>query len=145
MYTMVCRWIHSFYGWKGFAILLIFCKTNWYINFVGVTSTYFENSLCCSLMWTSFIVFWSQISKYQQFWVSFQNVWVVENALGYWVKPSSYYCLKYHFFCYQNSGRKCINENMSMVTVLGLILGLRPANERLYYFVTTSLIGWTQA
>ena len=26
----------------------------------------------------------------------------------------------------------------------GLILGLRPANERLSYFVT-SLIGWTQA
>ena len=27
----------------------------------------------------------------------------------------------------------------------GLILGLRPANERRRYFVTTSLIGWTQA
>ena len=26
-----------------------------------------------------------------------------------------------------------------------LILGLRPANERRRYFVTTSLIGWTQA
>ena len=28
---------------------------------------------------------------------------------------------------------------------LGLILGLRPANERGRYFVTTSLIGWAQA
>ena len=28
---------------------------------------------------------------------------------------------------------------------LGLILGLRPANERWRYFVTTSLIGWVQA
>ena len=27
----------------------------------------------------------------------------------------------------------------------GLILGLRPANERRRYFVTTSLIGWPQA
>ena len=27
----------------------------------------------------------------------------------------------------------------------GLILGLRPANERRDYFVTTSLIGWAQA
>ena len=27
----------------------------------------------------------------------------------------------------------------------GLILGLRPANERRCYFVTTSLIGWVQA
>ena len=26
----------------------------------------------------------------------------------------------------------------------GLILGLRPANERLLYFVMTSLIGWVQ-
>ena len=30
-------------------------------------------------------------------------------------------------------------------TAAGLILGLRPANERWGYFVTTSLIGWTQA
>ena len=28
---------------------------------------------------------------------------------------------------------------------IGLILGLRPANERRRYFVTTSLIGWAQA
>ena len=28
--------------------------------------------------------------------------------------------------------------------VAGLILGLRPANERRRYFVTTSLIGWAQ-
>ena len=27
----------------------------------------------------------------------------------------------------------------------GLILGLRPANERQRYFVMTSLIGWAQA
>ena len=27
----------------------------------------------------------------------------------------------------------------------GLILGLRPVNERRRYFVTTSLIGWAQA
>ena len=27
----------------------------------------------------------------------------------------------------------------------GLVLGLRPANERRRYFVTTSLIGWVQA
>ena len=27
----------------------------------------------------------------------------------------------------------------------GLILGLRPANKRRRYFVTTSLIGWVQA
>ena len=27
----------------------------------------------------------------------------------------------------------------------GLILGLRPANERWHYFITTSLIGWAHA
>ena len=31
------------------------------------------------------------------------------------------------------------------VTLAGLILGWRPDNERLCYFVTTSLIGWAQA
>ena len=30
------------------------------------------------------------------------------------------------------------------VSITGLILGLRPANERRRYFVTTSLIGWAQ-
>ena len=29
--------------------------------------------------------------------------------------------------------------------VHGAVLGLRPANERRRYFVTTSLIGWVQA
>ena len=29
--------------------------------------------------------------------------------------------------------------------ITGLILGLRQANERRRYFVTTSLIGWVQA
>ena len=28
--------------------------------------------------------------------------------------------------------------------ISGFILGLRPANERRCYFVTTSLIGWAQ-
>ena len=43
------------------------------------------------------------------------------------------------------------NRNVGTVTILyiitviaGLILGLRPANERRRYFVTTSLIGWVQ-
>ena len=33
-------------------------------------------------------------------------------------------------------------ENSGCIT--GLILGLRKANERRRYFVTTSLIGWSQ-
>ena len=32
-----------------------------------------------------------------------------------------------------------------LLAIAGLILGLRPANERRRYFVTTSLIGWAQA
>ena len=32
-----------------------------------------------------------------------------------------------------------------LYTYTGMILGLRPANERRRYFVTTSLIGWAQA
>ena len=32
-----------------------------------------------------------------------------------------------------------------IIVLPGLILGLRPANERQCYFVTTSFIGWTQA
>ena len=38
-----------------------------------------------------------------------------------------------------------IKETKNMLQVYtGLILGLRPANERQRYIVTTSLIGWTQ-
>ena len=33
----------------------------------------------------------------------------------------------------------------TLPVITGLILGLHPANERLRYFVTTSLIGWVQA
>ena len=35
-------------------------------------------------------------------------------------------------------------SEMSPWTESGLILGLRPANERRCYLVTTSLIGWAQ-
>ena len=39
-----------------------------------------------------------------------------------------------------------INESEMVVDdVSGLILDLRPANERRRYFVTPSLIGWVQA
>ena len=38
-----------------------------------------------------------------------------------------------------------IRETHSYVYISGPILGLRPANERRRYFVTTSLIGWVQA
>ena len=38
-----------------------------------------------------------------------------------------------------------INSYCLSKTSTGLILGLRPANERRRYFVTTSLIGWAQA
>ena len=61
---------------------------------------------------------------------------------------------KYNFYF-----KKCIKDVVcKSVTILfrpqcakmifyitGLILGLRPANERRRYFVTTSLIGWAQA
>ena len=35
--------------------------------------------------------------------------------------------------------------DIEIYTLAGLILCLRPANERRRYFVTTSLIGWAQA
>ena len=35
-------------------------------------------------------------------------------------------------------------KNMDIVWDTGLILGLRPANERRRYKVTPSLIGWAQ-
>ena len=38
----------------------------------------------------------------------------------------------------------CIHAYISQEYITGLILGLRPANERWRYFVTTSLIGWVQ-
>ena len=41
----------------------------------------------------------------------------------YWISPSGHFCSRH----------------------TGLILGLRPANERRRYFVTTSLIGWARA
>ena len=36
-------------------------------------------------------------------------------------------------------------DKFQQSSMKGLILGLRPANERRRYFVTTSLIGWAQA
>ena len=37
------------------------------------------------------------------------------------------------------------HKRTQATTIPGLILDLRPANERRRYFVTTSLIGWAQA
>ena len=37
-----------------------------------------------------------------------------------------------------------IATNLGPIYQSGLILGLRPTNERRRYFVTTSLIGWAQ-
>ena len=39
---------------------------------------------------------------------------------------------------------KDFQQGMFADTYSGLILGLRPANERRPYFETTSLIGWSQ-
>ena len=39
----------------------------------------------------------------------------------------------------------CCHMANTLGTDSGPILGLRPANERWRYFVTTSLIGWAQA
>ena len=36
------------------------------------------------------------------------------------------------------------NETVAKDIYTGLVLGLRPANERWRYFVTTSLISWAQ-
>ena len=44
-------------------------------------------------------------------------------------------------FCFSLNGS--IKEACGITP--GLILGLGPANERMRYFVTTSLIGWAQA
>ena len=35
--------------------------------------------------------------------------------------------------------------NIESICYAGLIIGVRPANEKRRYFVTTSLIGWAQA
>ena len=40
------------------------------------------------------------------------------------------------------TGRKNIIFQYERAVILGLILGLRPANERRRYLVSTSLIGW---
>ena len=52
-------------------------------------------------------------------------------------------------FCYNHHHRHVLCNNICIrpcysITYSGLILGLRPANERCSYFVTTSLIGWAQ-
>ena len=39
----------------------------------------------------------------------------------------------------------CATSIAMLLLDTGLILGLRPANERWHYFVMTSLIGWVQA
>ena len=40
---------------------------------------------------------------------------------------------------------KCMQLNHALEKITGPILGLRPANERRRYSVTTSLIDWVQA
>ena len=45
--------------------------------------------------------------------------------------------------CYQRHW--CLNAYVHDLAVSGLILGLRPANGRRRYFVTTFIIGWAQA
>ena len=42
------------------------------------------------------------------------------------------------------SVRKISNNDDYIAAYSGLILGLRPGNERRRYFVTPSLIGWAQ-
>ena len=44
----------------------------------------------------------------------------------------------------RSSGKNVLGDRVP-IDITGLIIGLRPANERWCYFVTTSLIGWAQA
>ena len=67
---------------------------------------------------------------------------------------STMYNSVFLFLCFPHANNKMANAmNMNLlnhrnwVDILfpGLIIGLRPANERRRYFVTMSLIGWVQA
>ena len=65
---------------------------------------------------------------------------------GYGLVPSgntSHYLSHYLNLRSHIAWSASLNKDPNMYT--GLILGLHPANERRRYFVTTSLIGWTQA
>ena len=50
-----------------------------------------------------------------------------------------------HGICYHLFSDRYRNLSSISIAIPGLILGLRPTNERRRYFVTTSLIGWAQA
>ena len=56
---------------------------------------------------------------------------------------------KYTIVIFVNRSIKTVqtttDDSNNMHTYAWLILGLRPANERRCYFVTTSLVGWVQA
>ena len=46
---------------------------------------------------------------------------------------------------YDKALKQHVYRGFHAYTVSGLILSLRPANDRRRYFLTTSLIGWVQA
>ena len=68
--------------------------------------------------------------------------------------PGSYECFCHEGFALNEPLGICIGtwvrseQNLYFsnifLTISGLVLGLRPPNERRRYFVTTSLIGWAQ-
>ena len=60
-------------------------------------------------------------------------------GMGGWLHPMGL-CVYFVIYVQYSMMVKVIS-----VSISGLILGLRRANERRRYFVTTSLIGWVQA
>ena len=52
---------------------------------------------------------------------------------------------RYRILAEKDRTRGCHTDNLHWHQWSGMTLGLRPANERRRYFVTTSLIGWAKA
>ena len=81
-------------------------------------------------------------------WAAYRYFWCI-NISMYISQCNSLFIYTYHVFLliqlYRlfRSVHKC--DVITSLLISGLILVLRPANERRRYFVTTSLIGWVQA
>ena len=67
------------------------------------------------------------------------------NYYGIKNNPFSIHCMLWLFTMIDLNTRISMAPNTTHGMSSGLILGLRPANERRRYFVTASLIGWAQA
>ena len=126
--------------WNGTFVQLHSCATGQMKKTVTCTTGYYEWRIGKILLyWGTFVQFTICNKKVIQGMCS--GHFYKCPGVQMFFNSSLYRCPVVQLFGFTRV--RCITGFIS--TAPGLILGLRPANERRCYFVTTSLIGWEQA